>query len=195
MIRVAMHPLTPTGVGSRIGFVRIEDTRAGLRLTPELHNLARYGIRPGPHGFHIHEMGDLAPTIKDGRVVRGGSAGGHYDPERTGRHAGPYGDGHRGDLPVLQVAANGSATRPVVAPRLKLSEVEGRAIIIHLGGDNYTDTPPNGGGKARMIGGVITNDCPYCKKKGGKSGLLALAGSMAVIGGFYHWYNSNEDGS
>ncbi len=188
-MRVAMHPLTPTGVGPRIGFVTVEDTGGGLRISPDLHGLGRFGIKPGPHGFHIHDLGDLAPTIKNGSVVVGGAAGGHYDPDRTGRHAGPYGDGHRGDLPVLQVAANGSATRPVVAPRVRLRQVMGRALIIHLGGDNYTDNPPNGGGKARVIGGIITNDCPYCKKQGGSSGLVTLAASVAALGAAVHFFS------
>ena len=65
----------------------------------------------------------------------------------------------------------------------------GRALIIHLGGDNYTDNPPNGGGKARVIGGIITNDCPYCKKQGGSSGLVTLAASVAALGAAVHFFN------
>jgi Cu-Zn family superoxide dismutase len=43
----------------------------------------------------------------------------------------------------------------VPAPRLKLSDIQGRALVIHEGGDNYSDTPENGGGKGRIACGVI----------------------------------------
>jgi len=39
---------------------------------------------------------------------------------------------------------------------LKLEDVAGRALVIHEGGDNYSDTPkPLGGGGVRMACGVI----------------------------------------
>jgi Cu-Zn family superoxide dismutase len=49
------------------------------------------------------------------------------------------------------------ATSPVLAPRLKkLEDVKGRALMIHAGGDNYSDTPAKlGGGGARMACGLI----------------------------------------
>jgi hypothetical protein len=35
---------------------------------------------------------------------------------------------------------------------LKLSDIEGRALMIHAGGDNYSDTPkPLGGGGDRIV--------------------------------------------
>ena len=43
----------------------------------------------------------------------------------------------------------------ITAPRLKLEDVSGRALVIHEGGDNYTDNPENGGGKSRIACGVI----------------------------------------
>jgi Cu-Zn family superoxide dismutase len=157
VIRVAMHQLTPKGVGDKIGYVTLSDTAGGLLLEPEV-----CGLSPGQHGFHIHEVGDVKP--KDG--APGGMAGEHYDPEKTGKHLGPYRDGHRGDLPRLTVDSDGVARTPVRAPRLTLDEVKDRALIIHSGGDNYSDKPkPNGGGEKRIVGGVITNNCPYCRQK------------------------------
>jgi Cu-Zn family superoxide dismutase len=45
----------------------------------------------------------------------------------TGKHEGPEGMGHLGDLPVLVVNNDGKATDPVVAPRLKkLDEVKAK---------------------------------------------------------------------
>jgi len=45
----------------------------------------------------------------------------------------------------------------VVAPRLKtLDEVKGKALMIHVGGDNMSDSPqPLGGGGERFACGVI----------------------------------------
>jgi Cu/Zn superoxide dismutase len=43
----------------------------------------------------------------------------------------------------------------VVAPHLTVADVKGRSIVIHAGGDNYSDQPaPLGGGGARIARGV-----------------------------------------
>ena len=83
------------------------------------------------------------------------SAGGHYDPEETGTHQGPYGEGHLGDLPVLTVNEDGEANLPVLAPRLSMEDMPGRSLMIHEGGDTYTDEPHLGGGGTRMACGVV----------------------------------------
>jgi Cu-Zn family superoxide dismutase len=44
------------------------------------------------------------------------------------------------------------------AQRLKTSDLAGRAITIHAGGDNYSDNPKKlGGGGARVACGVVVN--------------------------------------
>ncbi len=52
---------------------------------------------------------------------------------------------------------SGGATESVIAPHLKsLNEVKNHALMIHVGGDNYSDNPkPLGGGGARFACGVI----------------------------------------
>ena len=88
--------------------------------------------------------------------LAGLAAGGHYDPAHSGKHEGPAGDGHSGDLPALKVADDGTATTAVVAPRLKIADILNRSIMIHAGSDNYSDSPkPLGGGGARIACGVI----------------------------------------
>lgn len=170
MIKAAMHHLSKTGVGKKIGYVYLSDTPDGLLLEPDLCE-----IPPGEHGFHIHEFGDVEPR----NGTPGGMAGQHYDPENTGVHLGPYRNGHRGDLPRLTADSNGTCKTPVMAPRLRLEEVKGRALVVHSGGDNYSDHPlPNGGGKSRIVGGIITNDCPYCKTKQQK--MLLTLGAMVM---------------
>jgi superoxide dismutase, Cu-Zn family len=126
-----------------IGTITIQESPKGLVLIPHLH-----GLPPGPHGFHIHQM----PTCEN----HGEAAGGHLDPNHTGKHLGSYGNGHLGDLPVLEVAKDGTATKPVVAPRLKMNDVYGHSLMIHQGGDNYSDVPKKlGGGGARIACGAI----------------------------------------
>ena len=140
------------GIGEAIGVVTISETAYGLVFTPRLEKLS-----PGLHGFHVHQNPSCLWAEKDGKTVVGLAAGGHYDPAQTGMHDTPFGKGHLGDLPALYVDENGMATSPVLAPRLKkLEDVRGRALMIHEGGDNYSDEPAKlGGGGARMACGVI----------------------------------------
>lgn len=148
---IQMHRVEATGIGAAIGTVKAEDGPEGLVLTP---NLA--GLPPGAHGFHVHEKPSCAPGEKDGKPQAALAAGGHYDPQKTGIHAGPTGQGHLGDLPALRVADDGTADQAVVAPRLRVADLKGRSLMIHAGGDNYADTPePLGGGGARIACGVI----------------------------------------
>lgn len=148
---VPMHLTDSAGVGSAIGRVTASSNPYGTVLTPDLKNLT-----PGLHGFHVHQNPDCGPAKKGGKTVPGLAAGGHYDPAGAGRHAGPYANGHLGDLPPLYVDTNGGARQPVLAPRLKLSDLKGRSLMIHAGGDNYSDNPKKlGGGGARMACGVV----------------------------------------
>ena len=125
-----------------LGTVAFSDTENGLLITPHLKDLP-----PGLHGFHLHQIANCGDHGMD--------AGGHYDPNKTNSHEGPYGNGHLGDLPALYVNAAGLAVLPTLAPRLKISDINGLALMIHLGGDNYSNTPPLGGGGARIGCGVL----------------------------------------
>lgn len=125
-----------------IGRVTFTDTRYGLLIQPELGNLPS-----GLHGFHLHQHADCGDM--------GNHAGGHFDPDNTNSHQGPYGEGHLGDLPALYVDSNGTASLPILAPRLHVSDLQGLAVMIHANGDNYSDNPPLGGGGARLACGVI----------------------------------------
>ncbi|MCK7493827.1 MAG: superoxide dismutase [Cu-Zn] SodC [Comamonadaceae bacterium] len=146
-----LQQATQTGTGSTVGSVRIVETPYGLAFYPSLH-----GLTPGLHGFHVHEKPSCEPSEVNGTVTPAGAAGGHLDPAGTQRHGEPWGDGHLGDLPPLFVTADGAATQPVHAPRLKLADVRQRALVVHAGGDNHADRPaPLGGGGARVACGVI----------------------------------------
>ena len=132
--------------------MKITETDKGLEFAPNLKALP-----PGEHGFHVHAKGSCQPALNEGKPSAAEAAGGHLDPQHSGKHEGPDGMGLLGDLPVLVVNNDGKATDPVVAPRLKkLDEVKGKALMIHVGGDNMSDRPkPLGGGGARYACGVI----------------------------------------
>ena len=152
-LEVTMRMVGASGIGEPIGTVTIAPSTAGVTFTPQLE-----GLPPGLHGFHIHDKPSCDPAMDadKGVVMPAQSAGGHLDPRHTGAHNGPIGDGHLGDLPALKVDSNGKATAPVVAPRLKMTDVAGHALMIHAGGDNYSDKPEKlGGGGKRIACGVI----------------------------------------
>ena len=151
-LTVPMNLVDATGKATPVGTVRILETAYGLEFSPNLKQLP-----PGLHGFHLHEKPSCAPGSKDGAPAAALDAGGHFDPKGSGKHGEPWGDGHLGDLPALYVATDGTATYPVLAPRLKaLGEVRGRSLMVHAGADNHADQPlPLGGGGARMACGII----------------------------------------
>lgn len=127
-----------------IGYIIFKNTQYGLLIKPSLH-----GLSPGMHGFHIHKIGSCA----DGGLA----AGGHYDPDKTGKHLGPYNSkGHLGDMPALYFDKKGIADHPVLSPRLTVKNLLGHAIMIHAGGDNYSDHPKKlGGGGMRAACGIV----------------------------------------
>ncbi|WP_386082123.1 superoxide dismutase [Cu-Zn] SodC [Vreelandella sp. F11] len=148
---VEMHKVSAEGVEESIGTVSLKHTDHGLLLTPSLKDL-----ESGVYGFHVHQNASCDPAENDsGEMTAALSAGGHYDPEETGTHQGPYGEGHLGDLPVLTVNEEGEANLPVLAPRLSMEDMPGRSLMIHEGGDTYTDEPHLGGGGTRMACGVV----------------------------------------
>ena len=150
-ITVEMRTADAKGTGKSVGQVVVSETPYGIVFSPSLA-----GLPPGMHGFHVHEYPSCGPKEKDGTVVPALAAGGHYDPSASKRHGLPWGDGHLGDLPALFVDAMGNANYPVLAPRLKITDLKGRSLMIHAGGDNHADHPaPLGGGGARLICGII----------------------------------------
>lgn len=149
---VPMNIVDENGIEKAVGKIVISETAYGLVFTPDLK-----GLSPGQHGFHIHENPSCEPGEQNGKKVPALAAGGHYDPQKTGHHGTPWGDGHLGDLTALYVDNDGKAEAPSFAPRIKkLDEIRNRSLMIHEGGDNYSDKPaPLGGGGGRIACGVI----------------------------------------
>lgn len=139
----------PNGEGKSIGRVSFYASPYGIIIEPDLRALER-----GPHALHLHEFGSCESGA-DGELA--GAAGDHYDPGSTEIHAGPYGNGHLGDLPNVFIEADGIARIPVLAPRLALDDLRNRALMIHSGVDRYDAhaSHQHGKGGSRMYCGVI----------------------------------------
>lgn len=93
---------------------------------------------PGFKGFHVHSVGTCDPNAIDpatGNVVAFFSASGHYNPG-----AATHGS-HGGDMPVLQVNADGSAWSRFKTDHYAVDDIIGRAVIVHRDADNFGNVP------------------------------------------------------
>ena len=108
------------------------------------------GLKPGKHGFHIHEFGDCSD--KEAK-----SAGGHYNPTKH-EHAGPDAPMHHmGDLGNIEADASGKAHLEMKDKDLKLSgenSIIGYGVIVHEKADDLK-TQPTGDAGGRVACGVI----------------------------------------
>ena len=109
------------------------------------------GLKPGPHGFHVHEKGDCsAPDFS--------SAGGHFNPG-TQPHGDPTaGAHHAGDMPMLVADASGKATARAELRSMSIgggaSDIVGKAVVVHADADDFRSQPAGNSG-ARIACGVI----------------------------------------
>lgn len=151
-MRATMHKIDASGVGEEVGTVRVAPAEGGTRFDVDLR-----GLPPGERGFHLHEKGACGPgPDPNGQVIAGGAAGPHWDPEEHKSHKGPEAAGHLGDLPVIRVNADGTSKGATLASRIKdPAQLRGKALMVHAGGDTYSDQPENGGGAGRVACGVI----------------------------------------
>ena len=137
-----LKPASGSQVSGTVSFYQSGDKlRAEARLS---------GLKPGEHGFHIHEVGDCsAPDAT--------SAKGHFNPTSSahGKHGG--GAHHAGDMPSLIADAQGNASASFELPGMGIGsgiDITGRGIIVHADPDDYK-TQPTGNSGARVACGVI----------------------------------------
>lgn len=145
-VTVPMTLIDAKGTGADVGTIKVSEGASGLMFKADLK-----GLPPGPHGLHVHQNGSCGPGDKDGKPAAGIAAGEHFDPTMQGKHAGPDGMGHAGDLPRVTVAADGTASTSFTDARLKLADVKGRSLMIHAEADDYAMAP----GGARIACGVV----------------------------------------
>jgi superoxide dismutase, Cu-Zn family len=136
--------------GGSVGKVRFWEDTDGVRILAQVR-----GLPPGQHGIHLHAVGKCDPPDF-------ASAGGHFNP--AGRlhglrnPAGPHG----GDLPNLEVAADGQGELDYVTRLVtlasgptSLSGPSGVALVIHASPDDGV-TDPSGNSGGRIACGILT---------------------------------------
>jgi Cu-Zn family superoxide dismutase len=138
--------------GQSVGTVRAWQTTGGVTF-----RIDASGLPHGIHGVHVHSVGRC-----DGPDFA--SAGAHWNPQAR-KHGMNSPEGpHAGDLPNVEVAANGvlgatltlpnaSLTAPPGAPGALLDS-DGAALVIHANADDYV-TDPSGNSGPRIACAVI----------------------------------------
>ena len=107
------------------------------------------GLKPGKHGFHLHEKGDCsAPDAA--------SAGAHFNPTNQ-HHGGPMtAEHHTGDLGNIDADASGKAHLDWKG-KMSLSGADsiiGKSVVVHEKEDDLK-TDPAGNSGSRIGCGVI----------------------------------------
>lgn len=135
--------------GRLVGSALISDREGVASFSAQVN-----GLTAGLHGIHLHTSGKCeAPSFT--------TAGGHLNP---GAHqhgalnpAGP----HMGDLPNIDVQADGTGSVAVALGvsvaeiKAALFDADGTAVVVHAGPDDYK-TDPSGNSGGRIACGVVT---------------------------------------
>jgi len=129
-------------VTGRVTFTKVGDD---VQVVADIQNL-----KPGKHGFHIHEKGDCsAPDAA--------SAGAHFNPTQK-HHGGPANlDHHTGDLGNIEADSSGKAHLELSDKMMTMSgenSIIGRGLIVHEKADDLK-TQPTGDAGGRVACGVI----------------------------------------
>jgi superoxide dismutase, Cu-Zn family len=106
------------------------------------------GLPPGIHGIHLHSVGRCdGPDFK--------SAAAHWNPkDKQHGHENPMG-AHLGDLPNLNVGADGTGTASFTIGAQPLDDADGTSLVIHAKPDDYK-TDPSGNSGDRIACAVLT---------------------------------------
>ena len=131
--------------GRTIGTVKAWQTAGGVSF-----RIDASGLPHGIHGAHVHAVGRCdRPDFT--------SAGSHWNP--TSRQHGlnnPAGP-HAGDLPNVEVSANGVLGATVTLPGATMAtlvDADGAALVVHAAADD-NKTDPSGNSGARIACAVI----------------------------------------
>ncbi len=132
------------------GTIIFDDVPGGTEVSAEIYGLPPYkpatGENPpiGPFGFHIHENGTCDVGNPEDPFT---AAGSHWNPTNQ-----PHGN-HAGDFPVL-FSNDGYTRMSFFTNKFRVSQVVGKAVIIHENPDDYKTQPSGGAGK-RLACGVV----------------------------------------
>ncbi|MEX0746489.1 MAG: superoxide dismutase family protein [Rhodothermales bacterium] len=144
----AVAQVSPTEGNSARGTITFTSENGAVRVQGQLS-----GLRPGPHGIHVHENGDCS-------ALDASSAGDHFNP--TGQpHGSPQSaQRHVGDLGNVEAGADSTASISLSDGLITLSgpnSVVGKAVVVHADPDDLT-SQPSGNSGSRVACGVIQMD-------------------------------------
>lgn len=126
------------------GTVTFSQRRNGILVSAQIHNLPFKACEKEIYGFHIHEgmscTGNDTDPFADAKT--------HYNSGDCSLH--PY---HTGDMPPL-FGNNGFAYMSYFTNKFSISEIIGKAIIIHDSVDDFT-TQPSGNSGQKIACGII----------------------------------------
>lgn len=140
--------LMPTQGNQVVGRLVLSQEEGGARIRGEIT-----GLKPGgEHGFHVHQVGDCSAPDAE-------SAGDHLNPGSQPHGNPSTGAHHAGDLLNLRANGEGTAAVDVVLASLTVgggavTDVIGKAVIVHAAADDYSSQPAGNSG-ARIACGVI----------------------------------------
>jgi Cu-Zn family superoxide dismutase len=150
------------------GTVHFTSEAAGVHVVADVK-----GVKPGQHGFHLHEKGDCSsPDYK--------SAGGHFNPANAAHACDPTNPRHAGDFGNITVGADGTGHLDITTTALSFdgpNSVAGKAVILHTGVDDCK-TQPTGNAGDRLACGVVSGGAA------GSSG--AMGTDMGAMGTEHH---------
>ena len=113
------------------------------------------GLEEGEHAIHIHEKADC--TSPDGK-----SSGGHWNP--TAQPHGAWGADtgyHKGDIGNFKVGADGEGIVTLATDEWcigcgdETKDILGKAVIVHIGVDDFTSQPSGAAGARVGCAGII----------------------------------------
>jgi Cu-Zn family superoxide dismutase len=142
---LAVADIRPTQGNQAEGRVIFQQEGGAVRVVAHLK-----GLKPGLHGFHIHEKGDCS-------AADASSAGGHFNPHNEPHGAPDDAKRHVGDLGNIMANENGEAFYERVDFLLTLNgpaSIIGRGVIVHADPDDFV-TQPTGNAGGRVGCGVI----------------------------------------
>jgi Cu-Zn family superoxide dismutase len=141
----ARAELMPTAGHEAAGTVEFFLAQSSMAINVELT-----GLKPGMHGFHVHEHGDCGG-------LNAGSAGGHLNP-----HGSKHGDPtdaddrhHTGDLGNVRAEPDGTVKQWLRTENLTLqgpTGILGKALVVHAREDDLKSQPAGESGEPVACG-------------------------------------------
>ncbi|KAJ8405391.1 hypothetical protein AAFF_G00318640 [Aldrovandia affinis] len=110
------------------------------------------GLEPGPHGLHVHELGDLTKDCL--------SCGDHFNPAGRQHGAPQDSERHVGDLGNILAGSDGRALFRLEDSQLKVWDIIGRSLVVDSGEDDlgrggHPLSKQNGNSGERLACGII----------------------------------------